>query len=220
MRSMILPILAGGLFWLAGCASIPPEAPELSAQLGTRISSLEAAHTRLVEEYFAGKREKVEDFLTSAWTPVFAREFFSDPAVEAMWQKVAASDDPEDRITFITLVGPKLQAKIDGKRRELMQPLDELEATVKARLRSEYDNARAMNNSITTYLRSASKVEENRRRYLAMLGIQDAEVDRFVSGTDEAVSRLLAAGSTAEARTAEAETFIARLREIRSRLGK
>ena len=70
---------------LAGCASIPSEAPELSAQLGTRISSLEAAHVRLLQEFFRDKRLRVDDFVQEVWVPIFAQEFFSDPKVDATW---------------------------------------------------------------------------------------------------------------------------------------
>ena len=166
MRRRFIAVLIAVVMSIGGCASIPPEAPELSAQLGSRISSLEAAHVRLLQEFFSEKRRRVDDFVQEVWVPIFAQEFFGDPRVDAVWQQVVQSQDPKDRLKFITLVGPKLQEKINKKRVDLIQPLDELESTIRTRLKSEYDQTRAINNTLTAFLQSASKVEENRKRYL------------------------------------------------------
>jgi hypothetical protein len=208
------------MFALAGCASIPPEAPELSAQLGARISSLEAAHVRLLQEFFLEKRRKVDDFIQEVWVSVFAQEFFADPRVDAVWKQVVLSQDPKDRLKFIILVGPKLQEKINRKRTELIQPLDEIEATIKDKLKSEYDQTRAINNTLTAFLQSASKVEENRKRYLDMIGITDKEVDKFVNETDQAVSELVDAARSIEDRAKDAERYREKIKSILDNLRK
>lgn len=220
MRRNILPLIFAGTLFLAGCASIPPEAPELSAQLGARISSLEAAHIRLLQEFFREKRRRVDDFVQDVWVPVFAQEFFGDPRIDAVWKQVVQSGDPKDRLRFITLVGPKLQEKINRKRIELIQPLDELEATIKDRLKSEYDQTRAINNTLTSFLHSASKVEENRKRYLDMIGVTDKEIDRFVNETDQAVSELVDAARSIEDRVKDAEKYRMRVKNILDKLRK
>lgn len=192
---------------LAGCASIPPEAPELSAQLGARISSLESAHVRLLQEFFLEKRRRVDDFIQQEWVPIFAQEFFEDPRVDVVWKQVVQSQDPKDRLKFITLVGPKLQEKINRKRIELIQPLDELEVTITNKLKSEYDQTRAINNTLTAFLQSASEVEENRKRYLDMIGITDKEVDKFINETDQAVSELVSAARSIDDRAKDVEMY-------------
>jgi len=97
-----------------------------------------------LQEFFRDKRLRIDDFVQEVWVPIFAQEFFSDHKVDAMWKQVVQSRDAKDRLTFITLVGPKLQAKINQKRIELIQPLDELETEMRSRLKSEYDQARAL----------------------------------------------------------------------------
>ena len=119
MRKRLIPLVVAVMLALGGCATIPPEAPELSAQLGTRISSLEAAHIRLLQEFFLEKRQRVDEFIQKVWVPMFAQEFFSDPKLDSIWKQVVQSQDPNDRLKFITLVGPKLQEKINRKRVEL-----------------------------------------------------------------------------------------------------
>jgi hypothetical protein len=204
----------------AGCAAIPPEAPELSAQLGARLSSLEAAHLRLLEEFFMEKRRRVDEFVQEAWVPHFAREFFEDPQIDAVWRQVVQSQDPQDRLRFITLVGPGLQAKINRKRVELIQPLDELEATIRNRLRSEYDQTRAINSTLTAFLHSASKIEENRKRYLDLAGITDSSIDQVVDETGQAVAELADAARSIEDRVKDAEKYRDKIRGIIDRLRK
>ncbi|SEF71573.1 hypothetical protein [Nitrosomonas ureae] len=217
MKQKILSIM---LMLLVGCASIPSEAPELSAQLGARISSLEAAHVRLLQEFFRDKRLRVDDFVQEVWVPIFAQEFFSDPKVDATWKQVVRSQDAKDRLTFITLTGPKLQVKINQKRVELIQPLDELEAVIRSKLKSEYDQARAINNSLTAFLQSASKVEENRKRYLDMIGAASTDIDKFVNQTDQAVSELVVASRSIEDRVQDAEKYREKIKMILDKLRK
>jgi hypothetical protein len=220
MRKHLLRIFLALTLFGAGCAAIPPEAPELSAQLGARLSSLEAAHVRLLEEFFMEKRRRVDEFVQEAWVPHFAREFFGDPQIDAVWRQVVQSQDPQDRLRFITLVGPRLQAKINRKRLELIQPLDELEATIRNRLRSEYDQTRAINSTLTAFLHSASKIEENRKRYLDVAGITDSTIDQVVDETGQAVSELADAARSIEERVKDAEKYRDKIRGIIDRLRK
>lgn len=220
MSNRFFSFIFAAMLALGGCASIPPEAPELSAQLGSRISSLESAHIRLLQEFFLEKRRKVDNFIQEVWVPVFAKELFGDPRIDTVWKQVVQSQDPKDRLKFITLVGPKLQEKINRKRTELIQPLDELEMTIKNKLKSEYDQTRAINNTLTAFLQSASKVEENRKRYLDMIGIHDKGVDKFINDTDQAVSELVDAAQNIEGRAKNVENYRNKIKEILDKLRK
>lgn len=210
LRLVVIALAIGG----SGCASIPPEAPELSGQLGARISAIEAAHNRLLEQFFSEKRRRVDEFIQEVWVPTFASEFFGDPKVDAVWKEVVKSNDPTDRLKFITLVGPRLQGKINAKRLELIKPLEDLERSVKSRLKAEYDQARSINNTLTAFLQSASKVEENRKRYLDLIGISEKQVDKFIDDTDEAVSDLVGKAEAVQDKAKSAEAFKNRIRKI------
>lgn len=199
---------------LPGCASIPAEAPELSAQLGARISAIEAAHNRLLGQFFAEKRKAIDEFVQDVWVPAFAAEFFGDPQIDAVWAEVVASTDPQDRLKFIVMVGPRLQERINRKRLELITPMEDLEREVKARLKVEYDQARAINNTLTSFLQSASDVDANRKRYLDMLGVSDATVDRFIDDTDAAVSDLVDRTKSAQDRLNDGEAFVKKIKAI------
>ena len=198
----------------AGCATIPAEAPELSAQLGGRISALEVAHVRAVEKFFAERRSRVDEFIQETWVPTFAKEFFEDKDIDDMWKQVVASKDPNDRLQFIVIIGPRLQKKINEKRLELMKPLEELEREVKSKLKIEYDQARSINNALTAFLQSASKVEDNRKRYLEMVGIADMQVDKFIDETDEAVSQLVSKAKSASSAVDKGKDYLNKIKAI------
>ncbi|WP_295626863.1 hypothetical protein [uncultured Nitrosomonas sp.] len=129
-----------------------------------------------------------------------------------MWKQVVQSQNVKDRLNFITLAGPKLQVKINQKRVELIQPLDELEA--------EYDQARVINNSLTAFLQSTSKIEENRKRYLDMIGMTNTDIDKFVNQTDQAVSELVVAARSVEDRVQDTERYREKIKSILDKLRK
>ena len=199
---------------LSACASIPPEAPELSVQLGSRISAIENAHTRLLDQFFTEKRRRVDEFIQDVWVPTFASEFFGDPKIDLVWKEVVKSSDPNDRLKFITLVGPRLQVKINSKRLELIKPLEDLEKQVKSKLKSDYDQARSINNTLTSFLQSASKVEENRKRYLDLIGVSEKQIEQFIEGTDQAVTDLVDKAKNAQNKVKDAEVFTEKIKQI------
>lgn len=59
----------------AGCASIGPATPALSAEVGQRIADMQGVHELAVRRYFDAERRRVQDFLDEKWTPLFLRNF-------------------------------------------------------------------------------------------------------------------------------------------------
>lgn len=212
MKTSIL----GALFLLVvGCASIPPEAPELSAELGKRISAIEDSNIVLLHRFFDQKREEVDRFIEDEWVPEFAEIVFSTPLVSDAWNTIVKENDKEQRLIFLIKMGPRLQKKINEKRVELVGPLDDLERRIETEIRAEYAQARAINSSITSFLLSASEVAENRNRYLELVGITDEKVGKFVDRTDDAVADLLGKAKGAADKVDRAEAFITKMRSIR-----
>ena len=104
---------------------------------------------------------------------------------------------------------------INQKRLELIQPLDDLERRIEKEIRAEYSQARALNNSITSFLLSASEVAENRNRYLEMAGVTDDKVGNLIDKTDDAVSDLLKGAKDAQGKIDSAVKYLKELRHIR-----
>lgn len=203
---------------LSGCASIPSEAPELSAELGNRINAIQDSNLTLLHRFFDLKRADVDRFIQNEWVPTFAEEIFSDPKMKKVWDIIVAENKPSDRLRFLVTTGPKLQERINQKRIELIKPLDDIERRIEEEIRSEYAQARAINNSITSFLLSASQVAENRNRYLAMVAVTDEKVGHTIDRVNDVVSDLLSSAKKAEDKITKAEDYLKRLREIRDSL--
>lgn len=220
-RAMLLNKFTAGivlLFGLTACATIPQESADLSIELGNQISAIETSHVALVDQYFAEKRDRVDEFLVREWVPEFAAQFFANEQISRLWEQVVLSKDPADRLQFIVTLGPKLQGRINQKRLELIKPLDETERIVKQQLSSNYDQAHAINNSITSFLVSASKVAENRNRYLEMLGVKDEKIIKILDQVDEAVGSLAENAEKVASKEDKAKEYCQKLIELKNKL--
>ena len=216
IRHFVPIALAGAM--LTGCASIPPEAPELSSELGNRISALEDTNLTLLHRFFDLKRAEVDRFIKEEWVPSFARAVFTDQRVAKVWDKIVLENDRQERLQFIVRIGPKLQAKINSKRLEFIQPLDAIERRIEEQLLGDYAEAKSINNALTSFLLSASKVAENRNRYLEMIGVTDEKIGAVLDQIDDVVTDLLAVGKDAQDKVERGKRFVEKLKAIRSSL--
>ena len=200
---------------LSACSSIPPEAPELSVELGKRISAIENSNITLLHRFFDQKRNEVDNFIEKEWVPLFANNFFSDSRISSAWNTIVRENDKPQRLKFIIKTGPKIQEMINKKRLELIKPLDDLERRIEKGIRDEYSQARAINNSLTSFLLSASKVTESRNRYLEMAGITDDKLGKLIDKTDDAVSDLLKGAKGTKKNIDLADEYLKKIRLIR-----
>lgn len=203
---------------IVGCVSFPPEVPELSVELGNRILAIETSNIALLHRFFDRKRNEIDRFIEQEWVPTFAEEFFSTEYIADVWDTIVSENNKQDRLRFIISTGPKLQEKINSKRLELIKPLDDLERRIENMLRAEYAQARAINNSITSFLISASKIVENRNRYLGMVGITDEKMADFIDETDNAVSGLLKKTKDSQEKVDAAKEYIKKIKSIKGNI--
>ncbi len=201
-----------------GCVSIPKEAPQLSVELGKRINSIESANIKLLNKFFDQKRDDIDEFINEDWTPLFAKNIFSNPKISKIWDTIVRENNKQDRLMFLVKIGPKLQKKINEKRLELITPIDELESRIEKAIRTEYRQARAINNSITSLLVSSSEVSENRNRYLGMLGVTNNKIANVIDKTDSLVSKLLKKSKDAPSKVDKAQAFIKKMKSLRDSL--
>lgn len=203
-------------YLFSGCASIPSEAPELSGELGRRISAIETANMNLLHRFFDLKRDEVDRFIEEEWTPEFAKNLFSEPAIKKAWETIVSENDQNERLQFLLHTGPVLQKRINQKRLEMIRPLDDLERGLEQKIRNEYTQARSINNTITSFLASASKVAENRQRYLDMVGVTDEDIGKVIDGVGDTVSGLLTTGENAGNKITKVEDYLKKMKELKS----
>lgn len=201
-----------------GCASIPKESATLSEELGLQINSLEKSHIALLHSFFAQKREAVDNFIKERWIPVYAGNLFEDPGLKEELKELCNSSNTEDLFNAYTVLGTQLQSDINDKRTELIKPLDELEKNLEEKIRNEYNVARSINNSLTSYLYSASKVEENRNRYLEMLGVTQDKINTAIDNADKIVDGLVKAGDKATEIETKGAEYLKKLNDLKNSL--
>lgn len=180
-----------GILLIGGCASIPKESPEFSQEIGRRIIAMQEAHLNLVDKYFELKRNEINELFEEEWIPAYAESFFAQPQVSNYWDKLVAGDDREERLQFLTQLGPRMLEDIRSRRAEFMAPLNELEIQVKDSLRGEYRQILSANNTLTSFLANSSKVAENRERYLELFGIEQADVENYVERADRQSEKIM-----------------------------
>lgn len=195
-------------FLFFSCASIPKEAPVLSEQLGQELNSLEDSHIRLVESFFELKRKNLRTFLEEKWLPVYAETFFAKPEIQQMWERVSATGADEDRLMFLLVTAPELQADINEQYQQTIEPLNQLERALKNAIQEKYRNAMSINNTLTSFLVSAAEVDENRQRYLDMAGFTEDKISAAIDQTESLTSDLLIKALDADAKLKGAEDNI------------
>lgn len=172
----------------------------------------------LVDKYFDEKRNRVDEFVEKEWVPEFAAQFFANQQISNMWNQIVNSGNTADRLQFIITLGPKLQTKINAKRLELIKPLDDVERMIKKQLRDNYDQAKAINNSVTSFLVSAVKVAENQNRYLEMVGVKDEKVAEVIDQVDSAVEELRGKAEQVVEKGEKAELYYQKLKNAMEKL--
>jgi hypothetical protein len=204
--------------FIAGCATIPKQSAQLSEELGYKLNKIEHSHILLLHNFFNQKREIVDDFIVKLWIPKFSENFFSNPTIEKTWNEIVSSGNKEDRLKFITLLGPKLLSQIENKRQELIKPLDILESDIEQKILNEYNAAKSINNSLTSFLYSAAKVDENRSRYLEMIGVTDTKIGEAINNTDQIVTDLIKGGETTLDNLGKVNSYLSKLEEIKNKI--
>ncbi|TDN88830.1 hypothetical protein DET49_108155 [Salegentibacter sp. 24] len=186
---LIYPIIL--TFFLNSCASVPKEAPVLSQQLKNEIQELENSHLSLVHTFFELKRKNAKEYINTSWLPLFAENYFKQKDISEMWDLVVEQGSAKDRLNFILVTAPTLLEEINLRYETMIEPLDKLEYQLTQALKEKYVNAKSINNTITSFLMSASEIDENRQRYLDIVGITDDKISTAINHTEMITGRML-----------------------------
>lgn len=177
-------ILIGFIFSFISCVSVPKEAPQLSHELGVQLEELESSHMALVQNFFDGKRKEIREFIDDEWAPLFAENFFNQPAIAQAWEEIVAADDKEARLEFIALVAPEMVLQTEKAYRKIIEPIEELENHLVRAIRDKYDYSFEMNRTLTNYLSATSKTSEIRWNYLQKVGMNPQAMNEVFNQID------------------------------------
>ena len=193
MKSRILAIAILLSFLAVGtvsCVSVPPEAPELSAELGRRIAKIKQSHLNLVDLFFEEKRDNISEFIETEWLPTYIDNLFEQEFIANEWEKACTDENTQQRHRFMVQYARVIRENVAKKRKEMFSPLNELETALSNRLNEEYRHAISMNTVLTGYLTSAAELDENRQRAYEIMGIQEEQVSSALHKVDSIVGSI------------------------------
>lgn len=169
---------------MASCASIPPEAAQLSATLGQMISKAKAAHINMVDQHFDQLALQVDKFAMGEYKAAFL-----DNVRKLMRQK-----DPN----FTVLTDTQYDAVMTRIMNSRMTWLNSVWANKQAVLKSLEDYYALMeqaNSEITNLIRSAAGVENTRNKLVndvtSQFGVQSKDLENKLMGSATDVNNML-----------------------------
>lgn len=165
LRSAMVAALVGLALALPGCATVPPEAPELSYTVGQDLQALQESYRKLIRAYFDSLRQQVNDKFDSVFIPAFVNEFVVSGGLIQ-----AAQAQKADEVEFWARIAIE---EIDAERKERLEPLNKAEADLVNSVDQAFDRAIHANAIVTGHLNSVREVQEVQSKILESLGLED-----------------------------------------------
>jgi hypothetical protein len=167
---------------LAGCASVPSEVVELSYTVGQDIRVVERSYDALITSKFDALRQDRLNYLDNEWIPAYLEEFVETGRLidvaqgDVVWSEseeafVGPTRGLEERQRLDTILVWSNTAleEIEGKRAELIEPLNSQEQLVRAEAAAAFDQIHSANASVTAHLNSIKKVKDVQNQALELL---------------------------------------------------
>ena len=170
---------------LSGCASVPPEVVELSYTIGQDIREIERSYDALITSKFDALRQDRLSYLDNEWTPTYLKDFLEAGRMDDIAQgNVVWSESDEmfvsptpgleiqQRLETLLVWTQTAIEEIEGKRAELIDPLDDQEQRVRAEAAAAFDQILSSNAYVTAHLNSIKKVKDVQDQALGLLGAE------------------------------------------------
>lgn len=150
---------------IAGCASVPHEAVDLSYTLGQDLEVLHQSYRDLVTRYFDALRGQVNNAIDQVFIPAYVNDFVvSGKLIQHAQNQRADLVEAWARIAI---------KRIDRERRERVQPLNDAERDLLASINAAFDKAMRANATITAQLSSVVKTQRAQDDLLESLNLKD-----------------------------------------------
>ena len=179
-----LALLAGALLG-GGCAHVPPEAVQLSYQVGQDLPQLHQAYDNLIHQHFEDLRMRRSAYVDEVWAPDFLRRWIAAGRLvevaqgKAVWSFDKADfvtptrDQPVEMLATVREWSEQAIWQIEQKRRGLLDPLDKDEEQLRRVVKDAFTRVIQANAFITAHLASVRRVEQGQDQALKELGLKD-----------------------------------------------
>lgn len=184
MKKLGMLAIVVAMMAMASCATIPPEAVQLSSILGQMISKAKAAHIGMVDQHFDSLALQVDKFAMGEY-----KQAFMDNIRKLMKQK-----DP----SFTDLTSAQYDAAMNRIMTARMGWLKTVWANKQQVLKSLEDYYALMeqaNAEVTNLIRSAAGVENTRNKlvndFTSQFGVQSKDLENKLMGSVTNVNDML-----------------------------
>lgn len=184
MKKFSMLVIAAVMVAMTSCATIPPEAVQLSATLGQMITKAKAAHIGMVDQHFDNLALQVDKFAMGEY-----KQAFMDNLRKLMKQK-----DP----SFTDLTPNQYDAamnRIMTARMGWLKAVWANKQTVLKALEDYYALMEQASAEVTNLLRSATGVDNNRNKlindFTSQFGVQSKDLENKLMGSVTDVNNML-----------------------------
>lgn len=158
---------------LSGCASVPRESAELSADLGTMIRDARESHFALIDEYMRQRRARMDNFMEQKWIPTYMKNFMRESKFAEQYD---AEKNPAEKAAIAEEFQQQASKDIAQQRAAMADALADVEGLLRKRIADHYDNMLVVNEALTAHLLSAAKVTTARDEIMKKLKLPANEL--------------------------------------------
>ncbi len=187
-----LPAFTPDVGWIflvgcvAGCAHVPPEAVQLSYQIGQDLPRLHESYDSLIHQRFEDFRARRRAYLDEVWTTAFLSRWIETGRLAdvadgtVVWSfdtnsfvKPTPGQEKAQLLATINEWTGQAVGKLEKKRKELLDPLDHDEKELRRQVQDAFNRVVQANAYITAHLQSLRDVEQAQDEALKALDIKD-----------------------------------------------
>jgi hypothetical protein len=184
MRKFGMLTIAAVMAAMVSCATIPPEAVELSRTLGQMITKAKAAHINMVDQHFDSLALQVDKFAMGEY-----KQAYMDNIKKLMKQKDS---------NFTALTSDQYDAamnRIMNARMGWLKTVWANKQTVLKSLEDYYALMEQANAEVTNLIRSAAGVDNTRTKlvndFTSQFGVQAKDLENKLMGSATDVNNML-----------------------------
>jgi len=189
-KELFFLICIGGVVFFLGCASVPKESVDLSAQIGLDMEQLHSSHMAIIDLFFDQQEARVNEFVDTVYAPYHIHEllkmdyddfksgeeqslFFQlDVAVKSGFKPGSQDSTVGVMRDYVELIHEEL----NDFRKIRLSKLVEQRQTLKRRVDTNYRQISYANSIVTANLASVLKVNEANKEALEAIGLDKISV--------------------------------------------
>ena len=183
-KNLIIIVIASCLIGLASCASVPDETVQLSDAVGEDIQQLYPGYRATVRWSFDQMRQNGLAIIDERWTPVYIKSYVTKGRLVQFAK--------EGKTEAVEYWARKAINRIDQKRKDFLQPLQEKESALLAEIDEAFGRTIRANATVTAHLKSIRKVKEAQNEVLQAAGLEDvpAKINKVIASASDFTANL------------------------------